>query len=239
MKKIAFALVLVTLMLSVVAPAYAAEVDTPINADPNTLSSAEVARLREFDSQLREKFSPESYIQRGIADRITYTAPIVEHQQTTSYYCGPACVQMVYEGITGDTSHDQAWFARKLGTTTAGSYSGDIATVLKAQTGKNYSMTNVHEQDETDFYNNIANSLSCGCAVVVNVKKVPGRYTSNSGHFMVVHGSVIDTVYGLSSAYFTYTDPHHNNNYYGTFSMSVSNMFSAVSSGGGNYVRVE
>ena len=115
-----------------------------------------------------------------------------------------------------------------------------IATTLASLTGEDYSVANIKtsNQTEADLYNNIANSLRLGCAVVVNVKTVPGRYTSSSGHFMVVHGSFIDMAYPDSSVYFTYTDPHYNDNYYGTFTLSGASMYDAIDSNAGNYVRV-
>ena len=127
-----------------------------------------------------------------------------------------------------------------LGTTSAGTSSSQIATTLAALTGEDYSVANIKtsNQTEADLYNNIANSLRLGCAVVVNVKTVPGRYTSSSGHFMVVHGSFIDMAYPDSSVYFTYTDPHYNDNYYGTFTLSGASMYDAIDSNAGNYVRV-
>ena len=80
--------------------------------------------------------------------------------------------------------------------------------------------------------------VPCKLYFVVNVKTVPGRYTSSSGHFMVVHGSFIDMAYPDSSVYFTYTDPHYNDNYYGTFTLSGASMYDAIDSNAGNYVRV-
>ena len=111
---------------------------------------------------------------------------------------------------------------------------------LKDLTGKNYSVTNVlkSNQDQTDLYNNISNSLKKGFAVVVNVKEVPGRYTSTSGHFMVVYQSFIDLAYGIGTVYYTYNDPHYNDDYYGTYPISSYDLLKAISSNSGNYVRV-
>ena len=172
----------------------------------------------------------------GVTDVISYSAAATLCQQQNSYYCGPACTKMVYEGITNNTSHNQTWFATQLGTTTSGTSSSQIASTLKSLTGKNYSVANAKNQTKQTFYNNIANSLRQKCAVVVNVKTIPGRYTSSSGHFMVVKTSQYDTSNG--SIYYSYNDPHYNDSYYGTYRITNENLYSAVNSNAGNYVRV-
>lgn len=210
-----------------------------INQDQAIFTTEEINKQLEIDMRLRASASEGAA--RGIVDREIYTAPIVAHKQINTYYCGPASTQMICEGLMGAIAgRDQEWFANQLGTTSQGTSSSQIANTLRTLTGENYSVANVFttNQTEADFYNNVSNSLKQGCAVVVNVKTIPGRYTSSSGHFMVIHGSFNDPVYGVSWANYTYTDPHYNNAYYGTFTISGSNMFSAVSSNLGNYVRV-
>ena len=216
-----------------------------INEDNIVFTPEEIAAQIEIDNRLRAEAASVTsrnagqIILRGIADRVIYNAPVTQCQQSNEYYCGPASTKMVYEGLSGNLSHNQSWFATQLGTTTAGTSSSQIATTLKRLTGRNYSVANVSYQSTTDFYNNISNSLRQRCAVVVNVGRIPGRYTSGSGHFMVVHGSFIDTAQGVSSsAYYTYTDPHHNNKYYGIFTITNYDLYSAVASNSGNYVRV-
>ena len=239
MKKLTALCLTFVLAFALSVPAFATSSDTVVNADIINFTPEEIAEQKAIDARLREEFSsaPET---RGVVDRVIYNAPIVSHQQINTYYCGPASTQMVYEGITGDTSHNQQWFANQLGTTSAGTSSSQIATTLASLSGEDYSVANIKtsNQTEADLYNNIANSLRLGCAVVVNVKTVPGRYTSSSGHFMVVHGSFIDMAYPDSSVYFTYTDPHYNDNYYGTFTLSGASMYDAIDSNAGNYVRV-
>lgn len=68
---------------------------------------------------------------------------VVSCQQQNDDYCGPACTKMAYEALTGDYSHNQDWFANKIGTTGEGSYSGTIANKLLELTGYNYSLANM------------------------------------------------------------------------------------------------
>ena len=253
MKRFLSVLITLSLLSTMTAVSFAAETNPSnhsinsinfncINSDNITFTQEEIAEQIAINNRLREEaIQMDTQIStNGIADRVIYTAPVTQHQQINNYYCGPASTQMVYEGITGDTSHDQEWFADELGTSKAGTSSDQIAATLKDLTGKNYSVTNVlkSNQDQTDLYNNISNSLKKGFAVVVNVKEVPGRYTSTSGHFMVVYQSFIDLAYGIGTVYYTYNDPHYNDDYYGTYPISSYDLLKAISSNSGNYVRV-
>lgn len=234
-KLFAFTLTLCTMIACVpFAFAFSNAGSSNINADNITFTAEEIQAQKEIDQRLNAAAAQEMAT-RGIADVISYSAPATLCQQQNSYYCGPASTKMVYEGITGDKSHNQAWFATKLGTTTSGTSSSQIASTLKSLTGKNYSVANAKSQTQQTFYNNIANSLKQKCAIVVNVKTIPGRYTSGSGHFMVVKTSQYDTSNG--SIYYSYNDPHYNSNYYGTYRITNANLYSAVNSNAGNYVR--
>lgn len=237
MKKIMTAILCIAFVFSLTVSASAAYTKSAINVDIVNFTDEEIARQKQIDAKLQMEFESRN-ISRGAVDRITLTAPIVSHQQENTYYCGPASTQMVYEGITGDTTHEQSWFANKLGTTSKGTSSYQIATVLSDLTDKNYSVTNVKTagQSEMDLYNNIACSLRLKCAVVANIAELPGKYTT-SGHFIVIHGSFIDAEYGESTIYYTYTDPHYKSEYYGTFQLSGSSMYKAINSNAGNYIR--
>ena len=238
MKKFTSIALAATMALSLTIPAMAAEKNLTVSGIDNDNTAptlAEIVTQIRIDRELRSEAAT-----RSIADRITYTAPTTERQQKNKYYCGPACTQMVYEGITGDTSHDQDWFAKKLGTTTAGSSSANIASTLKSLTGKNYSVATISasNQDQMDLYNNISKSLSKGCAVVAGVADIPDRGYSTDGHFIVIHGSFIDMAYGASTVYYTYTDPHYNDKYYGVYTISGSGMYTALTNNMGKYSRV-
>lgn len=104
MKKLTALCLTFVLAFALSVPAFATSSDTVVNADIINFTPEEIAEQKAIDARLREEFSsaPET---RGVVDRVIYNAPIVSHQQINTYYCGPASTQMVYEGITGDTSH--------------------------------------------------------------------------------------------------------------------------------------
>ena len=153
MKKLTALCLTFVLAFALSVPAFATSSDTVVNADIINFTPEEIAEQKAIDARLREEFSsaPET---RGVVDRVIYNAPIVSHQQINTYYCGPASTQMVYEGITGDTSHNQQWFANQLGTTSAGTSSSQIATTLASLTGEDYSVANIKtsNQTEADLY---------------------------------------------------------------------------------------
>lgn len=240
MKKIMSLIVALAMVLCMSASAFAYNSEEQLmNLDAEiALSSEELAEQQQIDEWLRKQ-STNIFFPNGRVDRITYRVNITPCQQSKSYYCGPACTKMAYEGITGDSSHDQSWFADKLGTEQSGAtYSGDIATFLKNYTGRSYSLANMKLQTEEDFFNNVKQSLKIGCPVVGNVKSIPGRgYSSTSGHFILIYGMEWDSYYGCDTAYYSYVDPHYNSKYYGIYYASNSSMFAAENTNGGNYIR--
>ena len=207
-----------------------------INEDNIEFTPEEIAEQISIDNRLLE-MSDILIPNPMLRMRAEFEAPVTQRQQINDHYCGPACTQMVYEGITGDESKSQTWFAGKLETTDAGTSSLQIANTLRELTGANYSVANVYSsnQDVLTVYRNIANSLRQGYAVVANVKQIPGRYTTGSGHFITVYRSIIETEASLR---YSYIDPHYNNNYYGSFGISGIDMQEALLSNAGNYVRV-
>ena len=207
-----------------------------IDEDSIDFTPEEIAEQISIDNRLRamsDTFLPNLKLRA----RVAWNVSVPAHKQENYYFCGPACTQMVYEGITQDTSNTQQWFATQLGTNSDGTTSRQIATTLKRLTGANYSVANVFtsNQDVMDVYYNIANSLQQGYAVVANIRQIPGRYSVGTGHFIVVYGSMIETVDTLQYAY---VDPHYNDDYYGRWYISGYDMLSALSSNKGNYIRV-
>lgn len=112
MKKLTALCLTFVLAFALSVPAFATSSDTVVNADIINFTPEEIAEQKAIDARLREEFSsaPET---RGVVDRVIYNAPIVSHQQINTYYCGPASTQMVYEGITGDTSHIAVWHTKR------------------------------------------------------------------------------------------------------------------------------
>lgn len=227
-------------MIAAVTPAAFALEDTEnnINADYYEFTAEEIAAQRFRDAQLDEEAAIEAAdrVARGVTDVISYSAPVTLVKQENDYYCGPASVKMIYEGITGDRSHNQLWFANKIGTTSAGSSSGQLKSALNSLLSKNYSVVNASNQSQTTFYNNISNSLKKKCPVIVNIKTIPDRYTvASKGHFIVVYASQYNTLTGAIS--YLYNDPNNNKKgYFGQYSISNSNLYSAANSAAGNYI---
>lgn len=232
MKKLTQLALVLAMCLSLCVPAFATGT---INEDSIVFTPEEIEEQISIDNQLRARAS-EFLPNPLLRARVEWNAPVTLRQQINTYYCGPASTQMVYEGITGDLTKNQQWFASQLGTTSAGTSSTQIANTLSQLTDGDYSVANVYtsNQDVLDVYYNIANSLQQGYAVVANIEQIPGRYNSG-GHFIVVYGSMIETVESLR---YLYNDPHYNNNYYGSWSISGSDMLTALRSNEGNYVRV-
>lgn len=227
--RIALALIM---CLSLCVPAFATDA---IDADNITFTPEEIAEQIRIDNRLRamsDIFLPNPLLRA----RVAYEVSVPQHQQITTYFCGPACTQMVYEGITGDLSKNQNWFASQLGTTSNGTSSSQIANTLSQLTDANYTVANVYTSNQgvLDVYYNIANSLMQDYPVVANVGNIPNRYYTN-GHFIVIYGSMIETV---DTLLYSYVDPHYNDNYYGRWYISGYDMLTALQNNHGNYVRV-
>ena len=109
-------------------------------------------------------------------------------RQINGSYCGPAACCMVTTTL-GLGSYSQEQMAQLLGTTSEGSSSFMIATVLSDLLKKNgisdkYQVT---QTDVSDLIGTAVYSLEHGYPVVVNVKEMP-NYVVSSGHFIVIHG---------------------------------------------------
>ena len=114
-KRLASLALALVLCLSLGVSAMATEI---VNEDDISFTPEEIAEQIAIDSLLRAKASNFMPAPNQRA-RVVFSAPVTSCQQINTYYCGPATTKMVYEGITGDTSHNQQWFASQLGTTTA------------------------------------------------------------------------------------------------------------------------
>lgn len=177
---------------------------------------------------------------KGYGDTIYYAVPMTLEKQINNSYCGPACVKMVDEAIRGKLGYSQDWYATQIGTSLAdGSSSDQLKNALRKLTGKSYVVANVktQNQDEVTFFNNVMDSLKKDCGVIVNIKTIPGRYTVAKGHFIAVKATEWNTTPGSITRRMTYCDPNNTSGRYGTFIIANSQMFAAVSSNAGNYVK--
>lgn len=211
------------------------EFETHVDPDgAYAFTEEDYARQKEIDDMLRAQNDSKCFLD-GLSRMIELTTNVTPCKQEKKYYCGPACTKMAFESLTGNYSHNQDWFADRLGTTDEGTYSGDIADFLRGKTGRNYMLVNMKRQTEEDFFNNISHSLDSGCPVIVNVHDIRGYHTD--GHFLIIYGVKWDRAAGYKSAQYYYVDPHYSSDKFGSYRISNHDMYQAVNSGFGNYVR--
>lgn len=155
------------------------------------------------------------------------------YQQETTNYCGPACTQMVlaYKG----KNYTQSQIASAMNFSVGGADSSKIASVLNSKLGLNnaYSVTTTNQ---STLSTDMIYSMQKDYPMICSVKTMP-KYTSSSGHFLVLTGfnfgasgsQAVQTVY--------YNDPHWNDAYCEKGNMTYSEMLTAINSNGSKYIR--
>lgn len=158
----------------------------------------------------------ESYVNSvASTDRVgghkTLSVPI--EQQKNSYYCGPACMQMVleYHGI----NKTQSVIAGKIGTTIEGSDIPPMRTYLNNQVGSGaYTYVNV---TELAFGEGLVYSIDKKKPLIcmVQTKELPYYNGHKSVHFIVAKGYDWDMNGSASYSTVKINDPNYSNAYYG------------------------
>lgn len=153
-------------------------------------------------------------------------------KQTTSYYCGPASVQMVlsHHGI----NKTQSTIASKIGTTEAGSDIIPMKTYLNSLVGKGtYTHVNV---DDLEFSSGLVASIDKGKPLICMIQTSELNYYKGhrSGHYVVVKGYDWDMKEGYSKL--TLNDPNNNSNYYGVHTCTWKEMDKALRAANGWYI---
>jgi len=119
-----------------------------------------------------------------------------------------------------------------------GTYVYQIKNCLNSYAGAGmyqYVLTTESSLDSSLIY-----SIDAGKPIIAHVMTgtLPNyNGSSNTGHYIVLSG--YSMVAGAGSVQYTctYKDPHYNNNYYGTYSCSVSTMRTAINNNAGYYIR--
>lgn len=190
-------------------------------------------------------------------NEIVYTnimLPVPYYAQEYSYYCAPACVQMVIKYLTG-TYYSQSILASLLGTTTSGTYVYMVAQVLnnlKTNDGYYYGYNTIYQKDIIYAFRY---AISRGYPVIPNVltTTLNNLYSLNnlspSGHYIVVkgynyaedNGGNITRYYGENPMTpqwhnFTYLEPFDLFGFGGSYTIPSSQMNSAIAANTGYFI---
>lgn len=148
---------------------------------------------------------------------------VLKSQQQTSYWCGPASIQMMikYNG----KSVLQETLAKEAGTTSQGSNTLDLKNVLNKHINAHvFGVTRIQGSSDQNRLFNVLNSnifsKSQPTLALVRTDRLPYYNGHVSNHYIVARGltKYIDDgtgqpVIGLSEVHVV--DPNNNNNYYG------------------------
>lgn len=131
-------------------------------------------------------FASSSYAYEYLYNRVLN---VPTYKQEKSYWCGPACLQMVIKYVTGSTI-SQATLASEAGTNaTHGTYVYKMAEALRANSvnSKYYSVYDV------DFDTTLRSSLDKGIPAIAHLctRYLPAYNGSNYGHYVVLRGRYI------------------------------------------------
>lgn len=131
-------------------------------------------------------FASSAYAYEYIYNRVLN---VPTYKQEKSYWCGPACLQMVIKYVTGSLI-SQATLASEAGTTpTSGTYVYKMAETLRAHSvnSKYYSVYNV------DFDTTLRSSLDKGIPAIAHLctRYLPAYNGKNYGHYVVLRGRYI------------------------------------------------
>lgn len=168
----------------------------------------------------------------------TLSVPLV--MQSTTYYCGPASVNMTlsYFGV----STTQSQLANEMGTTSgSGTLVYQVKNCLNSHLGSGtYEYVST---SELSFGNGLLSSIDAGKPIICSVKTgtlpIYSTYGHNTRHYIVAtgyfwaqggSGGATDVVY--------YNDPNYDQKYYGQHSCYITDMNTAISNNAGYYIMV-
>lgn len=234
------------LLLSMMSTAFAAMNYTPVD-ESTPLSEEALQEILETNARIEA----EPYVYRPGAVQNSVSVRAV--QQEEKYYCGPACAVMAARAI-GLGTYSQDEMADLLGTTRKGTSSDNICAVLNQllkEDGRSerYQLTN---SNVSGLWSSIKDSIDNGFPLIVNVSEMP-KYTVE-GHFIIVTGYYYyDPTSGISLDSdderaasdetiidITYIDPHWDDSYYGRYTMSIDDLYTASqTSGAQKFLRLK
>ena len=162
------------------------------------------------------------------------------HQQINNYYCGPACLQIVLEQITG-TSQNQSTLGAAAGTnSTDGTYVYRMRNTLNSRQSE-YIYAYSQVSSVSSLQNKLDASFSDNAPVIFHAKTGSlAMYSGNNlGHYLVGH-----TLYQTSEpeAQVMYNDPFSKDygqgkgNVYGTHTDTISAFYDALTKWGNRYL---
>lgn len=217
-------------------PTEETQVSPEMQSDENYYESQEyMAAVAATDRLINEYMA--NFSQSRSSSTLNLNVPLI--QQSTSWYCGPACMEMVLEYLT-TTDYTQYGIASDIGLTGDGAYVGQIVSYLNSKLGSgSYQYTTI---SQSSFANSLTYSINNNkpviCLVVPDALPNYGN-SGNGGHYIVVKGYYVAFSGNNSTTVCMYNDPHHNDAYFGTYSCNISEMVEALSDHpqGGWYIR--
>lgn len=155
-------------------------------------------------------------------------------QQETSYYCGPASVQMVLSYLGHTVS--QNTLATDLGCTTSGTAVSGVAGCLNSYLGSGYYQTNSSYSYDT-AYGLIKGSIDAGNPAICNVQTSKLSYYGGhaSKHYIVVSGYMWAQGSGSGTQQLFIKDPNYTDAYYGSFRVDATEVDEALDANAGYF----
>lgn len=208
--------------------------------DSNVVEEIEnhnIERAKEFKLQKQD----DGKVEQIITPMWTYPvskvlASFPTYQQQTSYYCGPASIQMMI-GFNGK-SVAQSTLASQAGTTASGSNTLALRNVLNQHVGTthNYGVIRIGSSGYTNLFNIINSNIFTKNQPVLSLVRtnmLPYYNGHTTNHYIVVKGMTkyIDDGTGqpiISSSQINVVDPNNNNNFFGNFTVNYNSFFDAV-----------
>ncbi len=229
-KKMLGFLITLSVLISSSISVFAAEIDVQA-PDYNTAKYQE--EISELKQKVEEYKKNASKMRAGASKQLSVNI----YQQVGKINCGPACVKMILDYKTGK-SYAENDLASAMGTASGvGTYVYKITEKLNAELGSN-SYKHVKTSD-IRFADGLMYSINQDKPVVCHVmtgglpnyggKKDTGHYVLATGYYYSAQGNE-----GTSNV--TYNDPNYDNDYYGTYTSSITDMVNAINARASYYI---
>lgn len=254
-KRFVCAVLLLAMLLSLVIPslvfeAHAAEEGETASgsvhhADENAPDLEDPERIREVEktnAEIEQYMLNKSMMCSGGGNAVSITA----RKQTGDSYCGPACVQMVVEALTG-TLYSQDTLANSMGTDSSGTYVYAVTNELNYRIGSgSYEYVGTWE---STFGNSLVYSIDKGkpmvCHLMTGTLDPYVKYCNetgickDNGHFVAAYGYYGGATGATGSGTCYYADPSNveDGKFFGKFSTSIESMITSINRNAGYYIR--
>lgn len=196
------------------------------------------AEEREINDEIISTFNTSLPLDRRGWGESCYPS-VPTYQQETSYYCGPACLQMALYHITG-TRYSQSSLASEAGrNSNDGTYVYKMRNVMNSkQSSVLYAYDTISSQN--DLQTKIRLSIANEAPVFFHAMTAPlAMYNGvNLGHYLLGH--VIYETGSANTVYVTYNDPWYedygNGSVYGTHTDTLYNFYRSLTDYGSRYL---